>query len=417
MNVKNYEKQIDEIDNSLKNMNKERINQLIERETELKDQKEKSIQRINKIKLNIMESFLKDSSKWMIYLAMADFKSYMEKLRNQELIPPPIKPELVKRILKEEKCICGQRVNKEMKSILTKFLEKFPKDNRLEILYELNMSFDLDNSKFERDYERIKKLIEEESEEERIYKEISQKLSDVNSELIGMDKESISKLAIKREFLQKKLEESKNERDMERSNLRSHEEYKSEKMSAYQLESSKLTGSKELSEKMVVCSKIKEKLQNLSKDVLENISNELNKKTIDNFKNIFWENYQHINYNIKVDENFDVSVISPKGNNLINRLSTGEKKVLALSFIISLSDFYGFGFPIIIDAPFTALQKEVTTKMLGTLLKLSKEKQLIILTIPHEKEIMKELSNSSNSLNEMRKDDQDNTKIVVAKND
>ena len=363
-----------------------------------------------------MESFLRDSSKWMIYLAVHDFKKYMEKLRKNGLVPQPIKSETIKEIIKEKSCICGEKITLKMKENLKKLLSKFPKDDRLESLHEVNLALNFNDDKFDREYSQIKELFKDYSEEEEHHKNINQKILDINSELLGMDKEAIHKHAVKRELLQKELSSLKDQYQDKQVDLKDHEGYRKEIFSELQLYLSRKKGGENISKKLAICSQIKNKLDKLSEECLKDISQELNKKVVANFKNIFWENYQNINYKIKINENFDISVMSPEGNNLTKQLSTGEIKVLALSFIISLSEFYGFDFPIIIDAPFTALQKEVTEKMLKTLLKLSYQKQLIILTIPHEEKIMKELKDSSNFIYKMNKDNKDNTVLEEIKN-
>lgn len=416
LDIKNNRKEIDEIDKALRQMDQEKINSLMKRESDLNQQRERSLDRISKNKRLISDFFLEDISKWFLFKSLVDFNKYTHKLSKDRLLPPPASPELLNMILRDKKCICGSVVNEDMKKELNDLLLNYPKDGKMEKIYALSLSLDLDINKFDRIYSKIKEVINDNYEEEKNLKELNSNLKELSGELIGLDKDTIHKIAVKRELSLKELEKLQSEKEEAQVNLGMIEKDRAETDTALKLHISRSGTNKELSNKLNLCSLIRKKIDNLSNNILGNISEEINKKTIDYFKKIFWNNYQHINYNIKINESFEVEVISPQGNNMIYQLSTGEKKVLALSFIAALSDFYGFDFPIIIDAPFTALQKEVTSKMLETLIELSKTKQIIILTIPHDETVMSELNKFATIVYSMTKDREDNTSVEVIRN-
>jgi DNA repair exonuclease SbcCD ATPase subunit len=118
-----------------------------------------------------------------------------------------------------------------------------------------------------------------------------------------------------------------------------------------------------------------------------------------------------MNYNVKIDKEFNVTLMSPEGNNMLALASTGETKVLALSFMSALSAYYGFDFPLIIDAPFSALDPDVILKVLEALKELSKDSQILVLTTRHDVNVMRELKKVSLDNFMLDKDAKDNTII------
>ena len=85
---------------------------------------------------------------------------------------------------------------------------------------------------------------------------------------------------------------------------------------------------------------------------------------------------------IKIDEKFNVSLTDSMGDIIFpGDLSGGQRRSLALAFIIALNNINGFDLPLFIDAPFSTLDDNHINQFISNIPKFTSEKQLIFLFI------------------------------------
>ena len=85
---------------------------------------------------------------------------------------------------------------------------------------------------------------------------------------------------------------------------------------------------------------------------------------------------------VRIDNKFKVSLKDFMGDPIFpDDLSGGQRRSLALAFIIALNNIGGFDLPLFIDAPFSTLDDEHIQKFIDNLPKFTKKKQLIFLFI------------------------------------
>jgi len=409
-------KRIREINLELKNFDEAAIKNLLKEEENLNKDKEFLNVDIRSIREKIFQMFFEEISYSFSFEAIEILKEELNKLENQGLIPPPITPSLINKILKERKCICGTELDNHMEQELKSLLTKVQKDtDKLQQLNKLNLSLDTSKERFYTLTKKIDELVRNLVEKEERLKEINKALRNISEKIKGLDKSSVNRLLAERESLEEEIQNLESEKVDKLSDIKNFEIEKKATEIEYNKTVSKYSGTETITKKLEYIGVLKNKIENLSNAFLQEMISSLNKQTRKNFNDIFWDNYRFIDYDIKITDDFEIEVISPEGNNMISLLSTGEKKVLAMSFILALSEFYGFDFPITIDAPFTALQREVILKVLDTLIKVSSKKQIIILTIPHENDIMNKLTKHADKVYRFEKDKDDNTVIKEIK--
>ena len=61
---------------------------------------------------------------------------------------------------------------------------------------------------------------------------------------------------------------------------------------------------------------------------------------------------------VKIAEDYTISVINNERSQCLGSLSAGERQVLALSFLAALRDISGFNAPVLIDTPLGRISKE-----------------------------------------------------------
>ena len=122
------------------------------------------------------------------------------------------------------------------------------------------------------------------------------------------------------------------------------------------------------------------------------LTKELSEKATERYKKIFSKSAKATKYTIEFNTDFHFKVIAESTgvDRLADyKLSGGERKTAALSFILALSDVGGFDFPLIIDAPFTALGPTLKNTFLDMICILAEHKQIIFFTLPEDNESMR----------------------------
>lgn len=123
-------------------------------------------------------------------------------------------------------------------------------------------------------------------------------------------------------------------------------------------------------------------IESLKIQVIEDFRKELEDQTKKQFFELIWkkENYS----DVKINNNYDLSVIHQSGLEGLNTLSAGERQVLALSFMAALNNVSGFDIPIIIDTPLGRISKEPKKNIAKNLPNYLKNKQVVLLVTEEE---------------------------------
>jgi DNA sulfur modification protein DndD len=403
---------ISAIDKQLMSRNINKITELMTQEESLKKDLESLNGDIKELRNKVFTKFFNDIAQWFIFGANKKFKKHLEHLVTSGKIPLPAEPNLIEKIFDDGKCICGTKMNPAMKmqlnNLLAKLKEDSPKANQL---HRINLLLSVDASKFNNSSKELKNLFEEKSDKEKKIKGISDKLKTVSEGIKGLNKADINRLQTEKEVLEEDIGKQKALRDTKISDMTRAKDMKSKFESDFSKMATKSSKSKSLAEKFQRVIAINEKMSKLIEEISNDILSKLNSNTQRYFKDIFWSNYQYINYNIKIDNSFNVRLMSPEGNDMLGLASTGETKVLALSFMSALSAYYGFDFPLIVDAPFTALDPDIALKVLKTLKELSNSSQILMFTTRQDTNVMQELNKISTNTFILEKDAKDNTTI------
>ena len=116
--------------------------------------------------------------------------------------------------------------------------------------------------------------------------------------------------------------------------------------------------------------------ENLKADILDKISNEINSQV--SSRDFSEEGYG----DVTIDNKFNVSLKDFMRDPIFpDDLSGGQRRSLALAFIIALNNIGGFDLPLFIDAPFSTLDDEHIQFFIDNLPKFTKSKQLVFLFI------------------------------------
>lgn len=110
---------------------------------------------------------------------------------------------------------------------------------------------------------------------------------------------------------------------------------------------------------------------------------------------------------MKKDVQTNKNILSENPQDDINKI------IPRISITTVLSNFYEFGIPLIIDAPFFTLDKNERKNVLNILLDISKKNQVIIFMFDQEQTIMEKLTKNANAIYRIEMDDKSNTNVKL----
>jgi len=301
------------------------------------------------------------------------------------LIPPPYRKSFLKEILKRGYCICHTKFSEN--NIAKKKVEKLFEECDIvtEISDELSVelknlermrnevnSFHKDHVNYAKKINSMQKDLEEISAEE---KKISDKLQNV-------DDEKISNWEKQLQIVKKKKTELIENRARKKQEVENLKQEIANLTKEYERELKKTHKHTELTKKLLFCSKSMEAAREIKDEIMGEIRNEIEELTRRQFFEMIWkrENFK----DVKINEDYDISVLDQNGAEAIGTLSDGERQVLALSFIAALNILSGFDAPIMIDTPLGRISKEPKSNIASKLPNYLKEKQLTLLVTEEE---------------------------------
>jgi DNA sulfur modification protein DndD len=300
-------------------------------------------------------------------------------------IPPDFSEKFIEKILKTGYCICGTDISNsdEAKKRLLALIKEHDKLSNLsrellDLYRDLDvMSRDVDLFEERKTYydkqiyeieERIKKNtievnkisdmltgfnIEQIREWEKRLQDW-RKTKDNISEKIGRKKADI-------EQIQREISELEKERNKA---IALHEKYK------------------EVSRYVKFCEECLRIAKKVKDEIMRDVKNEIERKTKEQFLELIWKEKTYTD--VKIDDNYNISVIHESGMEGIGTLSAGERQVLALSFMAALNSVSGFDAPIIIDTPLGRISKEPKINIAKNLANYLKGKQVTLLVTEEE---------------------------------
>jgi DNA sulfur modification protein DndD len=317
---------------------------------------------------------------------------HIENMYKQGKIPPSITPDLVKDLLNKNECICGRPLDDKEKDRLYNILKKIEPDYELFELLRDNPARDLINTIEEFSRNRDEYISKITNLKDNI-KQNLQKLEEISNRLKSSEQVNIRELENKRteyennlqrlreykgqlEYDKRKLEEEK--RDLENKLYEEMKKYNRYKKERYKLDL--------IDNAIKVLDEIKEERK-------REIKNKVSEKTDKFFKQLIWK--KGVYNKVIINNDYSISVLDDKNNDMLTVLSAGEREILALSFISAVREVINIDMPIIIDTPLARIDEENRENIAKLLPEYLTDTQMILLMTDTEytKEISKILDN------------------------
>lgn len=297
--------------------------------------------------------------------------------------PPDVRKDFLESLLKHNKCICGSSLKE--KSLRDNVEHLLKTINEVDVCTEViemqgSLRHYLDNLKsFSNEQTNLDKLIKELESDNA---ENKKRQTAILKELGKFDKDKIIEL---QQLLEKviKLEE---QYTFEISSLKL--QLKQEKENNDRL----IDESKEEMNKQKAFAAYKKgydfteaaigEAKKAKQEIVNEVRSKIEEQTRSQFFKLIWnpEFYK----DIKIDENYNISIIDNKGREGLGTLSAGQRQILTLSFIAALNNVSGFKSPIVIDTPLGRISKIPKRNIASNLPKFLKDHQVIMLVTEEE---------------------------------
>ena len=139
----------------------------------------------------------------------------------------------------------------------------------------------------------------------------------------------------------------------------------------------KANKNKALQKQMKVLNDLTSCFNQVKKQLMDKIKVEIEENTWNTFKNMIWK--KETFNNLKIDEDYQMSVYNNNLNDMTGSLSATESMALAYSFTLAIHETSGKNCPLVVDSPLGRVSDDNRKNMANELLKISQKKQIILL--------------------------------------
>lgn len=346
---------------------KKEIDQLIEK-------------KIREREKHIFDSFIKLSLHDPIKNTIDIIKTKMKKGE----IPVVEDKDLVKDIAEKGFCkICGRELDDEAKKWVEKLLEQ----------YKISSSVSNELIKMQIPLNQIMeqlsqyKIREADLEEEISYyddelKEVNKKLTEINTALEAYNSEEVSRLQKERKTFETALKNLFGRTCVLEEQIKNTESEIEKKRAEFEKEAKKLKKIENNMKCLQFCEDAIKITQKTKDQILNEIREKIEEETNSQFFDLIWK--KETFKEIKITPDYEILLYSKDGIPMLGSVGKAESELLALSFTLGLHNISGFEAPIIIDTPVARISGDQRVAFGKTLVKISKEKQIILLFTPDE---------------------------------
>jgi DNA sulfur modification protein DndD len=302
-------------------------------------------------------------------------------------IPSDYRENFIENLLDEKKCICGRDISEhdhpDRRAEVKKYLERANKLSDLEdkilqgkpVLQRLSSKrsdFEQKQNDFNEDISELRKKIKQRNES----------IEEKKNKLDGSKVEKIKEKQRRLRELEEKEETLTEKKTRAEIKVENKEEELEEVSSELEDELDKKDEFKEMQEIYNFCGRTEEAAEEIKNEIMDEVREEIEDKTEKWFFDLIWKKETYSS--VKIDDNYNISLLDNHDRNSLNTLSAGETQTLALSFMAALNTVSGFYAPIIIDTPIGRISPNIKRNIAENLPSYMGDRQLILLVTGSE---------------------------------
>lgn len=325
------------------------------------------------------EQLQENFHKALLFEEFTEYVKILEQAEKDNILPPPIKPEVTSKILQSGICICGREVHDEEKKFIQAQHDKNENANELSYLtgalfVKTNTDKDLSDAWY-----LLSDTYREIAEKTKIKEQLQKKIYEYNEILDKVNIEHDNPIARRNEILEEmnlqRSAKTRTELDLDRLRRTSRE---TEEMLKKIID--KDDNTKALEAKRLHVQKIIDQVSDLKAEMEDAIREKLTQGVSE----IFFSILPNTVFNeIRIDNNYSLTLHSSDGREYsANNLSTGQAKALGLSLAYGLSKDMGYSStPMLIDNLYGDIKDTHFEDVTHMIEALSKSKQVIVMDL------------------------------------
>lgn len=360
-------------------------NKLIDEKEDLKKDLEKLDIRIDAEEERLGVFLVKNFPKILSIPYLLNVKSLCKELEEKGFIPARFKKEFLEYLLEEHECICGADLS-EGSSGYSKLQQLYEEtDDATNIADKVNLLLGSLNSivntfpfKFKDTLISKKKSIKELRSRR---KSISNRITDINDELAGIDEEKVKELQRQIETYESLISTNTEKKGKIKQQIKDTQELLDDVREKIIEEEKKAGIKNKIQASLDLCNTLLSETKNIYHELEEDIHNRLQELTSKEFGNLHWKEFYQ---GVVIDKDYEVKILKEGGYVVPQDLSKGGQLVLALSFMTALNSLSGFGLPIVIDTPLGRLDEPIKENIGKFLPEYTRNKQVTLLVTGSE---------------------------------
>ena len=341
---------------------------------------------MEKAKAHLYRFLYEDYVRLTFYGVMKEAADYIQEKSEKRQLPPPISKEIIQKSLHARICsLCGRPLDADaihqLEEELTKYeLSSSDATKLVEITNDVNQWRDNAYGYGERKEEAFRRLKSCEAAIQKTTDDIAvltKKLSVVSS--VGDLEEKVEQRA--------ELEAAKDNTSRKQGSYEAQLKAYDEKIAKKKLE---VEQALQKSKKLDVeerCYQVANAARTIIDEVMQEISDDIRQTMETETKRIFDElTYKEKTFgNIVLSENYSLKILQKDtGDSFLDALSAGERELLALAFTLAILEVSGYDSMLVIDTPVGRISDKNREDFAKSLVRISNERQLILLFTPDE---------------------------------
>lgn len=340
-----------------------------------------------------------------LFPSIKHFHDYIERQKNDGKLPPNIDTRFLDRILEEKEClVCGkkhlteedlQAVRQLRKTISVASETSNELSNALGAMTSYFLKIDDYTKTRNKLVNEIKNLDRDIEKEEDNYRKLDSYLRSIP------DNEDVAKALEQRDNYKKQHIDLISKRAKEEERLKNNTKVRDEEDKKLRALTAKKTELTDFIRKRDFCESCIKTMKESMREILDECRVSIQNETFRIFDNLIWK--KDAFSKVEILENYSFRLLDKYGNQTLGSCSAAETALLALSFTLALQLVSKHDSLLFIDTPIGRVGVQNRTNFMNTLLKVAKEKQVILTFTPTEydtnvKTILADNYNSFHSL-------------------
>lgn len=314
----------------------------------------------------------------------------LEKQKNN-VLPPSIDKNQVSLLLSThaKTCpMCDSVLDEKAIKHLTELLEKLDvTSSTSNYLMEIKSSLEIAVNKCLKFPEELEKINKDEKFYRTEIEDKEQQVSAINGYLAryaseGHDEIDVSKVEKERNTNLQLIKTSETKIELNKKDIKLAKIQLDEFIKEREKLEQKTKDKSLMTKQVAVYRTLESALEEVQNSIMEKIKDEIQNLTWNSFAAMIWK--KNTFGSITIDDQYSMSVFDVDGNETTGTLSATERMALAYAFTLAIHEASGKNCPLVVDSPLGRSSDENRTNMATELLKLSKNKQIIMLFTPDE---------------------------------